>query len=375
MMNQKKKVIVAGHICLDITPVFLSKKGGKLEELLVPGKLIHMEQANIHTGGAVANTGLGMKYYGSDVKLMGKIGKDAFGDIVLSLLEKSGVEKDMIISEDVMTSYSIVIAPPGVDRIFLHSPGANDSFLSKDIPENALDEVALFHFGYPPLMRSMYENEGGELLELLKRIKARHIATSLDMAAIDAQSDAGKVDWMKLLEKVLPYVDFFMPSIEELGFMLDRSKMDDWLERAKGEDITSVLSIEEDLKPMVEQLMLMGAKVVLIKCGARGMYYRSASKEMMMTIGSTLELDYDTWSEKEGFEKSYVPECVLSGTGAGDASIAAFLSAVLKGYSFKKSVRLAAASGACCVEAYDALSGLKSFEEMELKIKSGWEKQ
>ena len=53
---------------------------------------------------------------------------------------------------------------------------------------------------------------------------------------------------------------------------------------------------------------------------------------------------------------------------------AAFLTAVLEGYSLEDTMHLATATGASCVEAYDALSGLKSFEELEKKIKAGWKK-
>ena len=54
----EKKVIVAGHICLDITPVFPGKKIRSLGEFLTPGKLLNVEAADVHTGGSVANTGL-----------------------------------------------------------------------------------------------------------------------------------------------------------------------------------------------------------------------------------------------------------------------------------------------------------------------------
>ena len=83
----EKKVIVAGHICLDITPVFPDKKVTALDDLLQPGKLINMQGVNVHTGGAVANTGLAMKILGADVSLMGKAGKDAFGDMVCNILK------------------------------------------------------------------------------------------------------------------------------------------------------------------------------------------------------------------------------------------------------------------------------------------------
>ena len=64
---KKKKVIAAGHICLDITPVFPDAKTGRLEDVLSPGKLVEMKEADVHTGGSVANTGLAMKLLGADV--------------------------------------------------------------------------------------------------------------------------------------------------------------------------------------------------------------------------------------------------------------------------------------------------------------------
>ena len=51
------KIIVAGHICLDITPVFSPEKAQPLSSVLIPGKLVQMKDVNISTGGAVANTG------------------------------------------------------------------------------------------------------------------------------------------------------------------------------------------------------------------------------------------------------------------------------------------------------------------------------
>ena len=79
------KIISAGHICIDITPVFPDRRTyGALGELLEPGKLILMEGADVHTGGSVANTGLAMKLLGNDVRLMGKVGTDALILMVLS---------------------------------------------------------------------------------------------------------------------------------------------------------------------------------------------------------------------------------------------------------------------------------------------------
>ena len=81
-----KKIIAAGHICLDITPVFPAQRSCReLNEVLIPGKLVHMEGADVHTGGSVANTGLALKLLGNDVVLMGKVGADAFGTMVQNI--------------------------------------------------------------------------------------------------------------------------------------------------------------------------------------------------------------------------------------------------------------------------------------------------
>ena len=349
------RILVAGHICLDITPVFSSRKPQPLSSLLVPGKLVEMKDVNISTGGAVANTGLALKILGADVRLMGKVGKDEFGKIILDRLKHYDAEENMIVSENTATSYSVVIAPPGTDRIFLHNPGANNTFCAGDLDFEEISRADFFHFGYPPIMKHMYERDGEELYTIFRKVKELGLTTSLDMAAVDADSEAGRADWETILRRVLPYVDYFVPSVEELCFMADRARYEEWTARAGERDVASILRLEEDIRPLAQKVLDMGAGKLLIKCGAPGMYYTDGCREI--------------------FERSYRPERVLSGTGAGDTSIAAFLKAQMDGRSVEDSLHLAAATGASCVEAYDALGGLRSFAELEEKIRRGWEKQ
>lgn len=387
-----KKIIAAGHICIDITPVFPDKKIANISDVLKPGKLIEMGKAEVSTGGSVANTGLAMKVLGADVSLMGKLGKDEFGDMICGILDKYNAAIGMIRSDEVSTSYSVVIAVPGIDRVFLHNPGANNHFHAQDINEEVLSDVALFHFGYPTLMKLMYINDGEELVDLFRKVKSQGCATSLDLSAVDADSEAGQADWKKILTRVMPYVDFFVPSVEELCFMLDRDRFNEWQHRAAGGDITEILDIENDIKPLADKCMELGTKVLLLKCGKLGMHLCSADVDAFTGnsesvdaatdiceisntgISKRIDLDIVSWANKSIFEKSYIPDKVLSGTGAGDTSIAAFLTAMLNGESPEMALHLAAATGACCVEAYDALSGLKTFDELKAKIEAGWKK-
>ena len=365
-----KKVISAGHICLDITPVFpAGKPVGQLSELLIPGKLIQMEAADVHTGGSVANTGLALKLLGCDVTLMGKVGDDAFGMMIRSILARYGAG-GLLVDPESSTSYSVVLAIPGMDRIFLHSPGANDTFTGADIPDGPLEDAALFHFGYPPLMKRVWENDGAELASLFRRIKEKGIATSLDLAAVDPHSPAGRADWERILSGVLPWVDFFVPSFEELCWMLDRERYDRLA--SSGGDMTDGLDMEAEALPLADRLLSMGCRIVVIKCGTSGMLLRTAGKETVVSVGSRLELNAEEWSDLLVFQPCFRADIVRSGTGAGDTSIAAFLAAVLSGRDPASCIALASAEGACCVTAYDALSGLKPLDELEERIRRGW---
>ncbi len=371
-----KKVIVAGHACLDITPLFpQNQQAAKLGNILSPGKLIQMEGVDIHAGGAVSNTGMAMKMLGADVCLMAKTGSDEFGKIISDIYAAQGADSGIIVQEGQNTSYSVVLALPGIDRIFLHDPGCNHTFSFEDLPKEKLLGTDLFHFGYPPLMKKMYEDTGSELVRMMKYMKAQGTATSLDLAFVDGESDAGAADWKEILSRVLPYVDFFVPSIEELCFMLDRDRYEAWKTKAGDEDISFSLDVQRDIRPLADKCMELGAKVLLLKCGAPGLYYRTTEVKRLEGLETALGISAEDWSDREGFEASYQPERVLSGTGAGDTTIAAFMTAMLEGYPFEMCIHLAAAEGASCVEAYDALGGIRPLKELASRIEKGWKKQ
>ncbi|NLF86070.1 MAG: carbohydrate kinase family protein, partial [Lentisphaerae bacterium] len=121
--------IVAGHVDTDIHPAIPSLREG-LQALLVPGKLVEVGPAHVTTGGAVSNTGLALHRLGFTARLVGKVGNDAFGFMVLDNYRRVGerLADNMIVDPTAATAYSICITPPGVDRMFWHCPGANHTF-------------------------------------------------------------------------------------------------------------------------------------------------------------------------------------------------------------------------------------------------------
>lgn len=403
MKPTKPFAAVAGNICLDITPVFPARKAANIGDILQPGKLVQIGEADVHTGGAVANVGLALRLFGVETLLLGKVGRDYFGESIMSVLGERGASSGMIVSDGASTSYTVVVAVPGFDRFFLHNPGANDTVSCADIDFASLEGASLFHFGYPPLMRRIYRDGGRELVELFRRMDAMGAVTSLDLAAVDPSSDAGSQDWRGILERVLPFVDLFEPSIEELCFMIDRPRYDRW--REEGKNLERGLSVSADILPLADALTGMGAGNFIIKCGAAGFFYRlggrggnggsdrdggrsggsigrmygspdaSSGEGPLRRLERKLGRALPDWAGREGFEKSYEPAVVRSATGAGDTMIAAFLAAMVRGYSLDRCLRLAAATGASCVEAYDALGGIRTLEEQERHIGRGWNKQ
>jgi sugar/nucleoside kinase (ribokinase family) len=59
-------------------------------------------------------------------------------------------------------------------------------------------------------------------------------------------------------------------------------------------------------------------------------------------------------------------------TGAGDATIAGFIAAMLQGLAPGEAAKMAVAVGACSVEAPDASSGVPHWTDVVKRVDSGW---
>jgi len=264
--SKKYQAIVAGHLCMDIFPGVSESKDKPITEIFNPGKLTRIGDAELSVGGAVANTGLVLNRLGISTMLMGVIGNDYFGRGLCELIEAHDSDTSkIVVRDDLSTSYSIMLAIPGVDKIALHCPGANDSFSSEDIDYSELSNINLFHFGYPVLMKKLFENDGNEMLKILQNVKNQNVTTSLDMAPVDPASDAGKADWKRILKKILPFVDFYLPSLEETIFMLRNELYNELLCRYPDRDLLEVVDLNI-LQELGEELTGFGAKTVVLKC-------------------------------------------------------------------------------------------------------------
>jgi sugar/nucleoside kinase (ribokinase family) len=366
--------VVAGHICLDVIPD-LSAIQGEFERRFCPGHLVEVGPAAIATGGAVSNTGLALHKLGVSTRLMGKVGDDLLGQAVRQIVATHGGDlvDGMVIDETASTSYTIIVDPPGVDRAFLHFPGANDTFGAADVRYDVVAEARLFHFGYPPLLKLTFQNGGAQLVEIFRRVKELGVTTSLDMTLPDPASVAGRADWISILRAVMPSVDIFLPSIEEALYML-RRKTYEAFSRKAGRGGFLPLVAPGLLSDLSRELLAMGGRVVGFKLGQRGMYVHTAGRAAIEGMGTVRPSDPTAWADRELWAPCFRVE-VAGTTGAGDAAIAGFLAGLLRDLLPEEALTAAVASGGCNVETPDAVSGVRPWEEMWQRVRSGWEQR
>ncbi len=361
------EAVVAGYICLDVFPTLA---GSAVQ--FRPGQTIEAGPVSFSTGGAVSNTGLALHKLGVIARLMAKIGTDLFGQAIRQILESHGprLSEGMILAQGEASSYSIILSPAGADRMLIHAPGCNATFGADDVRYEALDTARLFHFGYPPLMERMYAHDGVELAAIFQRVQALGLTTSLDLSMPDPNSTAGRANWHAILGATLPHVDVFLPSAEEILFMLRRQAFDRFSamsEHSRPLDHIEPAMIEE----LGQELLDMGAKIVALKIGERGLYLRTASATALTQMGRCLVADVAAWSDRELWAPCFAVH-VAGTTGSGDATIAGFFLGLLRGMTPEATLTAACAVGACSVEAVDALSAVRSWPDTEARLSAGW---
>ncbi|MGO9964176.1 MAG: carbohydrate kinase family protein [Acidimicrobiales bacterium] len=300
------KAVVSGHICADLYPML----GG--DERIIPGAIVDVGPLTILPGGCVANTGRDLHSFGVAVQLVGDVGDDELGSSLIHMLSRSGLDCEGIRRvPGAATSYSLVFEPPAQDRAFWHHVGANSFF---DGGRVTPDEADLVHLGYPPLLPAMYAAGGAALQSLLARIRESGATTSLDLSTVAAGSRAAQVDWEGLLARTLPLVDVLSPSVD---------------------DVVSALRIQRPesgaaTRELARHLVSLGAAVVLLTDGARGMHLVTAGAARLCHAGRCLSERAGDWASRELF----LPASIIGNpvtTGAGDAATAGLLYGVLSG--------------------------------------------
>jgi sugar/nucleoside kinase (ribokinase family) len=363
LMKDSFEIIVCGHLCLDLIP---QMENISAQAMLAPGKLLEVGPLSFSTGGLVSNTGIVLKRLGVNVGLMANVGDDLIGQIIVgSLRERDpSLVQHIKVQSGQAGSYTLVLSPERSDRTFLHCTGTNSVYEASDIDYAALTNAKIFHFGYPPLLPRLVENNGRGLTEVYQRAKATGIVTSLDMVVPDPQSATGRADWRQILTNTLPYVDIFLPSIEEILFMLHRDDYERWQGNIMENLSASYLS------NLTDELLGMGVVIAGVKLGPMGLYLKTADQAKFERL-RPLPLDISSWANIACWQPAFQVD-VVGTTGAGDAAYSGFMASLLRGFGPEEVLRWACAVGACNVEAADSTSGVRTWQEIQKRLEAGW---
>lgn len=303
-----KKIACVGLLVADVMAAPVAATPEK-------GQLMQVSSITVHNGGNAMTAALNLNTLGVPSYMVGKVGDDLFGKFLREKLHSSGVDaRGLKVDPAHQTSASVVLSSPDGERSFLHCVGANGTFGIEDVDWEIIKQTDLVFVTGSFLMDRF---DGAETAEFLKQCQALGKTTFLDVCW-----DA-KGQWGKVLDQCLPYLDYFMPSIDEARLIAGRDEP---------EEIADVF-------------MAKGAKNVIIKLGGKGSYLRLAG-----------------WEQGKIFP-------ILKGitavdtTGAGDSFCSGFLAAFARGEAPERCMRLANTTGAMCVTQKGATTGIKGYDE------------
>ena len=209
-----------------------------------------------HPGGAPANFLAALTKFGAKTALMGKVGSDTFGKLLLSTLKQAGIDtRGMIVTDDVFTTLAFVSFDDQGDRQFAFSrkPGADTCMSFEELDLSLIDEAKVFHFGTLSLTdepaRSCtyqaveYAKSRGKLITYDPNLR-KPLWRSLDEAKEQLLWGLSQADVVKI-------------SDEEVEFLFG-------------------LSVEDGAKHILDNL---GVKLVFVTCGAAGCFFKNAAAE------------------------------------------------------------------------------------------------
>lgn len=301
-------VVVAGVAVADIIgrPIDVARPPAT-------GGLQLLETVTLTTGGNVSNCGIDLAKLGFRVAAITRVGDDTLGEFIRGQYGKYKLRTDGVgIDSRLQTSATVVAVDGRGERTFFHTRGCLEKLSAKDIVQHLslIRRARIFAFGYLGLLQQMED----ELPRICAMVKKRTGARVL----VDTGGNPRRAP--ALMRRLLPVVDFFIPSHEE----------------------AAVLTGERKPEAIVRQFRRWGAGgVVGVKLGADGCYIASPGGA------------------------AFVPPVrvrrVVDATGAGDAFVAGFLAATLKGFDPISAAGIANAVAASCVTAVGASTAIRPF--------------
>ena len=272
------------------------------------------ERMLLTIGGCAANAAVDLVKMGVPTAVVGRVGGDLFGRIVIDLLSEHGVDASAIkVSAAADTSQTLIVNVAGQDRRFVHTFGANAEFSAADIPRDLVKRCRVLYLGGYLLMTNVGSEE---LAAVFAEARRAGVKTVLDVAT------PGIADYVPRLRGLLPHVDVFLPNNHE----------------------AELITGESEPVRQAETFRDLGAGTVVVTMGGEG--------AVLVQDGLRLRA--------RAYTVPYV-----DGSGGGDAFDAGFIFGLLQGYGAEDCLRVASALGASCVRAIGTTPGVFTRPECE----------
>ncbi len=306
----KSGVLCSGSIAFDILvrPVDQSQWG----------TTTFVDAIESHVGGNGANTSFALAKVGVAVRLLGAVGGDEQGALILEKLRRAGVDISAVTRVQAPTATTVVIVNSAGDRKFLHRLGASSEAFTEPVEFGSLSQSAsLYHLASLFILPRLRAHAAG----ILARARASGLMTSLD-TNWDAQGR-----WMRDLEPCLPHLDIL--------FM--------------NEDEARMVTGSSDPAVAARVVLERGVRTAVMKLGRRGCAIYTNLREIICPA-------FDVEAKDT--------------TGAGDCFVAGFLAALIRGEEYAEAGRFANAVAALSVQKIGAVEGVPSRAEIEAWIRS-----
>lgn len=287
---------------------------GPMASLPDEGTLLALHEMPVRAGGCAANVAIDLAKQGVSVDIVGCVGRDSAADFLLHTYAAHGVGHSRVVQvEEHGTSRCIILLVKGNDRRYLYVDGANKVFSAEHISRDWLARLKVFYLGGLFVLPGFDPNG---LVELLKYCRAKGVRTVVDVVVPQ------DVRGMTALERLLPYIDVFVPNEDEARVF------------------TQVANPLDQLRVFEAA----GARTVIVTCGGQGLVARSEGKTWRC----------GTYSMQ-----------VVDPSGSGDAFTSGVIRGVLCGWEFPKTLRYASAIGASVTRAAGTTDSVFSASEAE----------
>jgi sugar/nucleoside kinase (ribokinase family) len=303
-MAKRIDVLTFGDLCVDL---ILSDKD-IAPEFGQKEKMIH--DYSLQMGGSCSIFACQAAKLGLKTSIIGKVGTDAFGQLILNNLNDSGVCIEHIQKDPKIKTGITVILNAIDDRAMLTYNGTIDGVEPGDIPDELLKTVRHLHIGSYFLMKKLQPCYP----ELVKKLKKYGATISMDTNWDPEEK------WNSGMWDILPYVDIFLPNENEAMA------------------ITGEATVEKAIDKLKEVV-----GIVVVKMGAKGAI---AYKGGNIYRAETLEVE------------------VVDSVGAGDSFDGGFVYGYLSGKSVEQSLRIGCICGSLNVTKAGGTKGQPGLEEI-----------